>query len=280
MFTLNNPDDDQAPTLWGAQYITWQLEKGAEGTPHLQGYAEFEKAHRLSALKKKCAQAHWEPRKGSQAQAIAYCNKTDTREAGPWSHGATKSQGKRNDIHAMAEDIVNNNLQFNDLVQDYPAMIIKYSKGIDRLIAATQEMYEHDDVRGVWIYGEPGTGKSHYANNLHPDAYRKAQNKWFDGYAGHDTIILDDFDKGGTCLGHYLKIWTDKYKCTGEIKGGTVCLRHKKFIVTSNYRIEDLWAEDQQMMKAIKRRFQCICKDTIYKHKKKETLYLPQTHNP
>jgi hypothetical protein len=42
-------------------------------------------------------------------------------------------------------------------------------------------------------------------------------------------------------LGHYLKIWADKYPCTGEIKGATVQLKHHRFIVTSNKDIDDLF---------------------------------------
>jgi hypothetical protein len=35
----------------------------------------------------------------------------------------------------------------------------------------------------------------------------------------------------------------DKYPCTGEIKGSTVPLLHKHFIVTSNYSIDELWPD-------------------------------------
>lgn len=42
-------------------------------------------------------------------------------------------------------------------------------------------------------------------------------------------------------IGHMLKIVADRYKCYGEIKGGTVALRHTKFIITSNYLPEDIW---------------------------------------
>jgi hypothetical protein len=66
---------------------------------------------------------------------------------------------------------------------------------------------------------------------------------------------LDDFDKGGVCLGHHLKIWTDRYACTGEVKGSTLPLNYDAFIVTSNYSIEQLWPEDIDMQLAIKRRF-------------------------
>ena len=47
-----------------------------------------------------------------------------------------------------------------------------------------QPAYNHDTVRGVWIWGEPGTGKTHYAREKYPNCYIKAQNKWWDGYTG------------------------------------------------------------------------------------------------
>lgn len=43
---------------------------------------------------------------------------------------------------------------------------------------------------------------------------------------------MDDLDE--TYLGHYLKIWADRYKCSGEVKGAILPLAHKVFIVTSN----------------------------------------------
>lgn len=46
-----------------------------------------------------------------------------------------------------------------------------------------------------------------------PDAFRKNQNKWFDGYTGQLHIILDDLDRVGTGLSHHLKIWMDRYPC-------------------------------------------------------------------
>lgn len=71
---------------------------------------------------------------------------------------------------------------------------------------------------------------------------------------GQKIVILDDLDSD--CLSHYLKIWADKWSCTGEIKGGTVQLRHTHFVVTSNYSIEELFAnKGSTLIEAIKRRF-------------------------
>lgn len=107
--------------------------------------------------------------------------------------------------------------------------------------------FESVDVRGIWIYGPPGTGKSTYAREFLKkncsSFYEKQQNKWWDGYVGQEGVLLDDFDT--PCLGHYLKIWMDRYSCKGELKGSTCLLQHKLFVVTSNMEIEQIWNKDE-----------------------------------
>ena len=48
------------------------------------------------------------------------------------------------------------------------------------------------DVRGVWIYGKAGYGKSRLARRDYPDAYPKLCNKWWDGYNNQKHVIMDD----------------------------------------------------------------------------------------
>lgn len=73
-------------------------------------------------------------------------------------------------------------------------------------------------------------------------------------------MVLDDLDS--TCLGHYLKIWADKWGAYGEIKGGTVALNYQRFIVTSNFSIEELFAGNDpasaKLRAALLRRFEQI----------------------
>lgn len=102
-------------------------------------------------------------------------------------------------------------------------------------------MTHNDQPIGIWIYGPPGTGKSTSVRNMYPELFIKAQNKWWDGYEGEETVLLDDLDKYGACLGHYLKIWSDRYVFKGETKGSTVPICPKRFIVTSNCTIPQIF---------------------------------------
>jgi len=75
-------------TLHKAVYVTGQLEKGKEGTPHLQFFVQFAKASkkRLAGMKKVCSHSHFEPVKFNNG-ADEYCNKEETRLEGPWTFG-------------------------------------------------------------------------------------------------------------------------------------------------------------------------------------------------
>ena len=82
VFTLNNPvlpEDDPSNFLSTAMYCVWQLEKGESGTIHIQGYCIFRTLKSLSSLRTLQSRAHWEIRRGTHAEAKAYCTKEDSR---------------------------------------------------------------------------------------------------------------------------------------------------------------------------------------------------------
>lgn len=69
---------------------------------------------------------------------------------------------------------------------------------------------------------------------------------------------MDDIGKDHKVLGQQLKIWTDRYGCVLETKGGAVADEYDWFVVTSQYSIEDIWQDDPETIAALKRRFKVI----------------------
>lgn len=251
-FTLNNytDADEVAVQAIDTLYLVYGREIGDSGTPHLQGFLTVSKPKRLSALKKLLKTAHWEAAKGTSLQAADYCKKDEDF----FERGALPFQGKRTDLDDAISTLKKHGVK--RVAEEHPREYVKFSRGFRDLALILEQPYNHHCCRGIWIHGPPGTGKSHSARGFSSDLYLKAQNKWFDGYAGERVILLDDLDTD--VLGHHLKIWADKYACTGETKGGTIHLRHHLFIVTSNYDPEKFWFGEPQMLAAIYRRFNVI----------------------
>lgn len=254
VFTLNNYETlelEQCRQL-GAEYLIVGREVGEQGTPHLQGYAYFSSARTLASLKKKLPRAHWEMRRGTHEQARDYCKKEGTfEECGeePQKKGGDNIEERIKKNKRLLE------VPLIELVEsgEVSPLIIPTLKKARYILASEGAAVDADDVRGVWIWGEPGIGKSQFVRDNFVDIYMKSQNKWFDGYTGQETILIDDFDEQGSCLSHYLKIWSDRYACNGEVKGSIVPLKHRWLVVTSNYPPSEFWSG--VLLRAIERRF-------------------------
>lgn len=255
-FTVNNYTEDEKdiPLAWASQYVVVGEEVGEEGTPHLQGFVIFTANKRLAAVKKLCERAHWEIARGTAEQAALYCKK-DGRYIEQGALPASKKElgDAERDRWESARQAAK-----RGALDDVPADIyVKYYRTLKDI--AKDHMAkpaDADDVTGVWIYGKPGVGKSRRARQDYPDAYMKMQNKWWDGYQGEENVILDDFDSKE--LGHLLKIWLDRYAFLAETKGGAIYIRPKKFVITSNYSIWEIFGHDDVLCEAVARRCEII----------------------
>lgn len=254
---------DHPKELWDEKlkYVAYGVETcPTTGREHLQMWASVFKPQRLTGWKKLFPGAHIEEMRGSYEQNDAYCSKASSlTELGV----KPNANGCRVDVALFCERLAKGD-KLHEVIMDMPVTFVKYNNGLSKLATYYSKPYEHDTVRGYWIWGVSGAGKSHYVMNRFTDIFKKPQNKWFDGYVGQSTIYMEDYDCGKS-LSHYMKIWTDKWSCSGEVKGGTVQLQHHHFVVTSNYSIEDMFGPDVELVAAINRRCEKIYFGEVFK---------------
>lgn len=242
VFTINNPTTAPVFMDWMA-YLVYQGEMGEEGTFHFQGYCEVagRMQRSLLQLKEWEPSAHFERRMGTQAQAIAYCKKGESRIEGPFEEGEPKDQGARADKEYIYR-MVKEGLTQRQIAEVNPAAYMSNYKSIDRIASMTKPVRK--ERRVVLLFGEPGTGKTRYVLERHPEAYvipvTTTGGLWFDGYDGHEVALIDDFD-GQIPLIQFLRVLHD-YPEQLPIKGGFVWWNPSTIYVTSNYTMRH-WYE-------------------------------------
>lgn len=103
--------------------------------------------------------------------------------------------------------------------------------GIQRYRMEKNRRREMPEVK--WYYGPTGTGKTRLAVAEGGRDYWISGNnlRWFDGYEGQATAILDDI-RTNSCPFNFLLRLLDRYPLTVEIKGGFTLWNPKTIIIT------------------------------------------------
>lgn len=231
-------------------YIIAQ-ERHKDGCRHIHAFLRYEKKITYKFDLWDIAGHHGNyQRAKSPTAVIAYCAKERNFRGNinPFAH--LKGKAARNE-KLLSTDL-NQLVELGEIgLQQLPSL--HRAKELFRL---SKPITHAEDVKGIWIYGPSGIGKSHFCRHRHPDAYIKDQTKWWTGYIDQEVVLLEDFDIQGQCLSHHIKIWADKWGATVESKGGHVLLRHRLMVVTSNYSIEAIFTKsDPELLQAIQRRF-------------------------
>lgn len=243
-FTLNNPSDDEVSKLKTEvekedslfQYLLYGLERGDEGTLHLQGYFELKKKVSFNTAKSifGCDRVHIERRKGTVKQACDYCRK----DGQVYEHGVCSAQGHRSDLD-LAIDVLRRT-GISGVAESQPGVFVRHARGLrDLYFTIAQRKYKTQfRFPRVSVYwGAPGTGKTFSAFSEAPDdcfiLRRGNTGVWFDGYAGEKILIIDDFK--GWIQFQQLLVILDRYPLSCEIKGGHVWAGWERVIITSNY---------------------------------------------
>lgn len=245
----------QAISVKGIKYIIMGREVGKEGdTPHLQGYCMLNDRISWSKLQKSLTKVHIVVPKGSPYDNYVYCSKEDNVviEEGerPVSRGSVKI-----DFHKVIK--LSRSGAYEAIEDEFPRIFFANRNQIDKL-RLEGEPPSYIKRRGLYLVGSPRTGKTRFANH-YGTPFTKAPSKWWCGYTTQDTVIFEDLDHSNCKqLSWFLKTWLDGVPRSGETKNGNTWLLYKTFIITSNYRLETLFPDDPELVKAIMGRFKVV----------------------
>lgn len=224
-FTFNNYTIDDIAVLSStfkqicSNYV-FQEEKGDCGTPHLQGYCHFKNKIRPLSLELPKT-IHWEKKKGTVKQCIAYCTKDESRNGQIYTN--IKSIGYK--------------IKTIDLEKFYP-----WQKEVSDTIIG-----EDEDRKIYWIYDKVGNkGKSAFVkyNCVHKDALLLSGKAADMKYAIHTMVrqknypelIFIDIPRSSNKFLSYAGIEEIKNGCffSGKYEAGMVLFNSPKIIIFSN----------------------------------------------
>ncbi|AXH75780.1 MAG: replication-associated protein [Cressdnaviricota sp.] len=210
-WTLNNYDENDIKLhhLWSEDCKRMRAAKevGKNGTPHIQACATFNRAMRLSALKKMNPRIHWEPAK------VIDCLYEAKHDGDVFINLDNRRQGERSDLTELTNDIKDPTMDKKKLWLKHPEAMMKFHRGAYEMmnVVRTQSVsakYKLNDFpkwtpitdwsRSHIIWGPAGVGKTqfalaHFSNPLfvsHVDDLKTFNNDY-------DGIVFDDM-----CFAH------------------------------------------------------------------------------
>lgn len=217
--------------------------------------------------------------RGNPEQNKQYCTKPESRAAGhlPKELGTPTSQGERTDLATYTAAILAG-ANKRCLATTFPTQFLKYPRGTDSLLAATNKPRDNSVSNIVVVYvGGTGTGKTWRAHTelkarFGVDGYyvHEGGSKWWDGLEKHKGVLLDDYS-GEWPITYLLKV-LHEHPQKVEVKCGMVELQAKYFVITSNLE-PDSWYPNADLphKEALKRRItRVVWMNTPYQQVKEE----------
>lgn len=206
VFTINNPGEYR-PVFDASKmaYLVWQLERGENGTLHIQGYMRLKKRLRFRQIQPLLGgHAAVFVARGNEEQCRTYCTKEDTRVEPGEEHGdydpLAGKQGHRSDLDDIAKMLIAGQ-KLKAIATAHPAAVARYASGIQllqELLAPQPPIAREVEVLVLW--GGGNLGKTHRV--MMNEGLWNAGGIYcvipgrgpFDMYQGEATLFFDEFD--------------------------------------------------------------------------------------
>jgi hypothetical protein len=217
-------------------------------TPHLHIYFELVNQKTFSKIKKNWPTANIQVAKGTVAQIKAYLSKQNLI----YEFGEPKTQGKRTDLDKAKEVLEETGKM---------AEVVKVATSYQSVRMCECYLKYHERKRNwkpkvEWYYGSTGSGKSKTAYEVLggiDNTYTTGKSiKWWEGYDGHENVVIDDFREKWCEFPELLKL-LDRYPYMVECKGGSRQFLGKHIIITSSYSPEDVYDTTEDINQLMRR---------------------------
>lgn len=175
--------------------------------------------------------AHCDPRRGTQAEAEAYCKKGGDVII---DRQGRATQGRRTDITELRVALDEGGLP--EAKRRCPDTFLRYASGSVIYMRVQAEVIRPKPHIYIFYTEASRTGKSYtakWSGNAFVMRQIAGQPMWWDGYAGQPIVVLDEFDKCPLPYGWVLALF-DYGPLQLPVKGGHVPCAAHTFVVTCN----------------------------------------------
>lgn len=240
-------------------YVCWGLEICPKSKrEHFQGWVQFKTKQRMTAVKKLIGSKviHVEACKGDEGDNEKYCKKDNKYQ----SLGEYTVQGKRTDLLEV-QQLLKDGKTISDIMDSHFELYCRYRGGIKdyKEVIDKKKAKEFRMLKVNVLWGDTNTGKTRLAVSKDVNCYKITGDslKWWDGYEGEKTIVIDEYDSQLKCT-ELLNI-LDGYHLRLPVKGGFTYAQWDTVYITSNIDPKH-WHENakDQHRKALMRRLTSI----------------------
>lgn len=146
-----------------------------------------------------------------------------------------RKQGSRTDLKVLYQDLLEG-ANMRQITNNKLYWSLKNWRTAEKWLTYNESKRPIAPIKVIVLWGETGVGKTKNVYDRYDtrtEVFSPVSYKWWDGYDGHKTILLDEF-RSDWCSFHHLLRLIDIYPLKVEVKGGSREAQWDTIFITSN----------------------------------------------